>query len=264
MDRFRFQDYFSRVSASYARYRPTYPPALFEMVARYAPALDCAWDCATGSGQAALGLSRHFRKVVATDASPQQIQQATPVANVEYRVAPAEVSGLETASVDAVTVAQALQWFDRDRFYAEVRRVCTPGAILAVSCYAGRFSFSAEVDAVTKRLNELFMDYWPAVYDDLKSFFDHLDRAEYRDKLFSALAFPFEPLATPSFELVVQWGLGELIGAFSTSSAAQQCVATGGEARLMGLFEALSAAWGDPAEKKTGVDSLAVRIGRVA
>src|SRR5215216_4084149 len=110
MNSTQFQDYFSRVSANYARYRPTYPPALFELLASYAPALDCAWDCATGSGQAAVGLSRHFRKVIATDASEEQVQQAAPVVNVEYRVAPAEASGLERATIDAVTVAQALQW----------------------------------------------------------------------------------------------------------------------------------------------------------
>jgi len=66
----RFQDYFSRVSVSYARFRPTYPSGLFADVARHAPALDCAWDCATGSGQAALGLSRHFREVIATGRKP--------------------------------------------------------------------------------------------------------------------------------------------------------------------------------------------------
>src|SRR5262249_7708676 len=86
----RFHDYFSRVWASYARFRPTYPTGLFETVARYAPALNRAWDCATGSGQAALGLSRLFREVIATDASPQQIGTAHAVSNVEYRVAPAE------------------------------------------------------------------------------------------------------------------------------------------------------------------------------
>ena len=260
----RFQDYFSGLSASYARFRPTYPPGLFDVVARYAPALDCAWDCATGSGQAAVGLSRHFRKVVATDASPVQIEHATPMAaNVEYRVAPAETSGLETSTVNAVTVAQALQWFDRDQFYAEVRRVCTPGAILAVWHYAGRFSFSPQVDAVTEQLHELFIDYWPAVYDDLKRSFQHLDRPEYQEQLFSALSFPYEPLPTPAFELAVDWDVGELIGALSTSSAAQRCLATGWQAKLIGLFEELSAAWGDPAEKKRGVEPLAVHIGRV-
>ena len=181
MDRVRFQDYFSRVSGSYARYRPTYPPALFEMVARYAPALDCAWDCATGSCQA---------PVRSKSSRPRRSQRGVSGCACQ-------VSGLDTASVDAVTVAQALQWFDRDRFTRKCGPCANPEPILAVSCYAGRFSFSAEVDAVTKRLNELFMDYWPAVYDDIKSFFDYLDRAEYRDKLFSALRIPLRTAGDP-------------------------------------------------------------------
>jgi ubiquinone/menaquinone biosynthesis C-methylase UbiE len=253
-----FQDYFSRVSADYARFRPTYPPALFEIVARYAPGLECAWDCATGSGQAAIGLSRHFRKVIATDVSSEQLEHATPVANVEYRVAPAEESGLKDDSVEAVTVAQALQWFDRDRFYAEVRRVSRRGAILAVWSYFGAWSFSRGVDAVTRELDDFLLDYWPPAYDQLKASFRH------HDAYFSSLGFPFEALSTPPVELVVHWDLGALLGVLTTASAVQRCLASGGQAELAALYERLSLAWGDSSEKKTGVERLAVRIGRVS
>jgi ubiquinone/menaquinone biosynthesis C-methylase UbiE len=264
MNSARFQDYFSRVSASYARFRPTYPSALFGTVARYAPALDCAWDCATGSGQAAIGLSRHFRQVIATDASSQQVQQATPVSNVAYRVALAEASGLDAGSVDAVTVAQALQWFDRDRFYAEVRRAGRPGAVLAVWFYAGRVSFNPEIDAVTEAIHMLFLKHWPPVYADLIQSMLHLDRPECREQLFSALAFPFDPLPAPSFELVVHWNLDQLIGALATSSAAQGCLASADQPRLMAFFEDLAMAWGEPTQAKTGVETLAVRLGRIS
>jgi ubiquinone/menaquinone biosynthesis C-methylase UbiE len=188
VNRIEFQDYFSRLSADYARFRPTYPPRLFELVADYAPSRDCAWDCGTGSGQAAAGLSSHFRRVIATDASSQQIEHAIQLANVDYRVAPAEASGLEEGSVDAVTVAQALQWFDRDRFYAEVRRDCRSGGILAVWSYYGlSLSFSAPVDAVMRELDDFLMNYWPPAYDEIKSSFrDH-------DAYFSALGFPSRP-----------------------------------------------------------------------
>jgi ubiquinone/menaquinone biosynthesis C-methylase UbiE len=263
MNSARFQDYFSRVSASYARFRPTYPNGLFAEVARHAPALDCAWDCATGSGQAALGLSRHFREVIATDASPQQVEHATPVSNVEYRAAPAEDSGLDTASVDAVTVAQALHWFDRDRFYAEVRRVGRRGAVLAVWFYAGRMSFAPRIDAVTEAIHTLFLNYWPPIYANLIQSMLHLDRPDCQEQLFSALSFPFDPLPVPAFKLVVDWNLDELIGALATSSAAQGCLASADQPRLLALFEALAEVWGDPTERKTGVEMLAVRIAQV-
>ena len=72
-----FADHFSEISAGYAAFRPRYPDALFDLLAAAAPAREAAWDCATGSGQAALGLARHFARVFATDASDAQIGRAS-------------------------------------------------------------------------------------------------------------------------------------------------------------------------------------------
>jgi hypothetical protein len=84
-----FPDHFSDHADRYEAFRPTYPDALFAYFASLVPAHDLAWDCATGNGQAALGLTPHFDSVVATDASPQQIAQAHPHPKVTYLVAPA-------------------------------------------------------------------------------------------------------------------------------------------------------------------------------
>jgi hypothetical protein len=56
----------------------TFPGPLFAYLASLASAHDLAWDCATGNGQAALGLTPHFDAVVATDASQEQIARARP------------------------------------------------------------------------------------------------------------------------------------------------------------------------------------------
>lgn len=71
-----FKDHFSSASERYAAYRPDYPAALFAWLAGQCAEQELAWDCATGSGQAALGLAPHFRRVVATDASAEQIRHA--------------------------------------------------------------------------------------------------------------------------------------------------------------------------------------------
>lgn len=103
-----FKDHFSAASDRYAAYRPDYPAALFVWLAGLRPrsgtsaARDTAWDCATGSGQAALGLAPHFRRVIASDASAEQIRHAAPHPGIEYRVAPAEACGLADRSVDLV------------------------------------------------------------------------------------------------------------------------------------------------------------------
>lgn len=129
------RDYFSAQAAHYATYRPAYPASLFARLAVLAPDRSLAWDCATGSGQAAVSLADQFAHVIATDMSAAQIQHAVLHPRVEYRVANAEASGLASASISLVNVAQALHWLNLDAFYAEVRRVLVPNGVLSVSSY---------------------------------------------------------------------------------------------------------------------------------
>src|SRR6266567_748317 len=113
----KFKDHFSGHAVEYAKFRPRYPDKLFEYLASSSPRHELAWDCATGNGQAAAGLARHFDSVIATDASAQQIKSAQPNDRISYRVAPAEASGIDSSSVDLILVAQALHWFDLDAFF---------------------------------------------------------------------------------------------------------------------------------------------------
>jgi len=118
-----FADHFSRISTGYAAFRPRYPEPLFDALAAAAPARRLAWDCASGTGQAALGLARRFDRVIATDASPSQVRQGVPHRGLHYVAARAEASAVRPGSADLVTVAQALHWLDLDRFYLEARRI---------------------------------------------------------------------------------------------------------------------------------------------
>lgn len=130
-----FQDHFSGHAADYAVHRPTYPQGLFRYLSGLLTRRERVWDCATGNGQAALLLAEYFDEVVATDASRRQLAAAPAHPRIRYRCAPAERAPLETESVDLVTVAQALHWFDVDAFHREVCRVLRPGGLLAVWCY---------------------------------------------------------------------------------------------------------------------------------
>lgn len=143
-----FKDHFSDASARYAEFRPTYPDALFSWLAGLCEEHDCAWDCATGSGQAATGLAKHFKKIIATDASSEQVAHAKGPGNVEFRVATAEASGLDAHSIDLVTVAQAAHWFDLPQFYAEAQRVLKPGGVLALWGY-GRLCLPGAMDGIS-------------------------------------------------------------------------------------------------------------------
>src|SRR5207249_7256547 len=123
-----FQDHFSDKAAGYAAYRPVYPPALVDALAALAPGRGLAWDAGCGSGQLSLLLAQRFDRVIATDASADQIAHATAHPKVEYRCAPAEASGLADGIADLAVAAQAAHWFDLPDYYAEVRRVAPPRA----------------------------------------------------------------------------------------------------------------------------------------
>ena len=115
-----FHDHFSGLAKGYADFRPHYPVELFDYLATLTPRKSVVWDCAAGSGQATIDLAARFEQVIATDGSAKQITSAPRRDNVEYRVALAEQSGLADGSVDLVAVAQALHWFNHEKFFASV------------------------------------------------------------------------------------------------------------------------------------------------
>ena len=243
-----FTDLFSEKSATYAQARPTYPDALFRFIAGECPARGRAWDCATGNGQAAIGLARHFGAVEATDASEQQVAHAMAAPNVRYSVQPAERTDFPAASFDAVCVAQALHWFDLDRFYAEVRRVLKPGGVIAAWGY-GWTKVSPQVDqALETRMLARIKPYWPEQ--------NALIIAGYR-----TIAFPFEPIAAPAFRIEVRWTLAQLLAYTETWTATRRYVAEHGRGMVDETAEALREAWGGEEARVVTMD-LAMRIGR--
>jgi SAM-dependent methyltransferase len=245
----RFADHFSRVAADYARFRPRYPDALFDWLAGLAPGRGLAWDCATGSGQAAVALAERFERVVATDASAEQLASAEAHPRVEYRVAPAESSGLAAASVDLLTVAQALHWFDLPAFYAEADRVLRPGGVLAAWCY-GLFRFAdPEVQAVLARFHDRVEPYWPPERQLLEAGYRTLD-------------FPFPEDAAPDFAMTEGFDLDRLLGYLGTWSAVKRYREVRGDDPLIAPERELRAVWGDPARRRPVHWPLALRCGR--
>jgi len=123
---------------------------LFRWLGSIAPSNGLAWDCATGNGQAAVELVEVFDRVIATDASEKQIASAEKSPRIDYRVATAEASALDSSSVDLVMIAQALHWFDLEKFYSEVRRVWKPRGVIAATVYK-LATISPEIDAIVYR-----------------------------------------------------------------------------------------------------------------
>ncbi|HET6724573.1 MAG TPA: class I SAM-dependent methyltransferase [Gammaproteobacteria bacterium] len=243
-----FKDHFSGHARAYAQYRPRYPFALYEFLAATSPDTTCAWDCATGNGQVAVGLSSLFDRVIASDASEQQIAAAEPRENIDYRVARADASGLPAQSVSLVTVGQALHWFDIDAFYAEVRRVLKPRGLLAVWSYALAYVDPA-VDRVVKYLiDDLTGPWWPP-------------ERKHVDNGYVNLPFPFEPIEAPAFDMRLDWNCTQLVNYLRTWSGVQRYLKDTGRDPVGEVETELRAAWGDPDTVRSVSWPLKVRIG---
>ena len=226
-------DLFGDRAREYARHRPTYPDALFEHLEHLVDHRELAWDCGAGSGQTSRSLAVRFARVVATDTSMRQLAMANAPAGVGLVAAAAEAAPLRDRCADLVTVSTALHWFDRPRFYAEVRRVARPGAILAVWSYYQSLVEPA-VDAVLAR-------YADDVVGPLWSPGMKLNRSGYRD-----LEFPFERLPWPAFEAQARMRLADMCQYMRTWSASQEWQRTRGTDPVDEVRDELARAWGDP------------------
>lgn len=220
---------------------------MFGWLASIAPVRQLAWDCATGSGQAAVEVAEVFERVIATDASEKQITNAERHQGVEYRVATAERSGLESSSVDLITVAQALHWFDLDKFYLEVRRVAKPRGVIAATAYK-LATVSPKIDAVVNRYySEIVGRYWPTERVLVEKF--------------EELPFPFAEIETPPFEMVAEWSVEQLLGYLRTWSATQRFMAAEKRDPLADIETELRQAWGE--QQRRVVWPLTVKVGRI-
>ena len=246
----KFHDHFSGVAAKYADFRPRYPAVLFDYLGTLAPKDSTVWDCATGNGQAAVDLAARFGRVIATDASQEQIAAATAHAKVEYQVASSEQSGLADGSVALVTVAQAMHWFDLPKFYAEVKRVLRPGGVLAVWAYGIN---EVEGTAVNALVQDYYVNivgpYWPP-------------ERKLVEEGYRTVPFPFTEIVTPPFRMEARWTCEQLIGYFSTWSATNRFIKAKSFNPLKALAVKLGKVWGEANATRLVTWPLPVRVGR--
>jgi len=204
-----------------------------------------AWDCATGNGQAAISTARHFEKVIATDASAEQIASATQHTNVSFRVAPAETSGLANASVDLITVAQALHWFDIEAFFNEALRVLKPNGLLAVwsyeHCQAG-----PGCDEQIMKIFDTVEDYWPPERALVLSHYAQIE-------------FPMVKVDIGHFAMTANWTAKQMLGYMGTWSATQRYIRANGTDPTSLYAEDLCAVWGQKMRKVIWPLTLMVR-----
>ncbi len=247
-----FKDHFSSTAIEYSKFRPDYPPALFDDLAARAPQRRLAWDCGCGGGQATRHLARLFDKVVATDPSAAQLATAPQFPNVTYDTAPAEHAPiLQDHSVDLIVAAQAAHWFDLPQFYGEVRRVAAPNAVLALITYRPTQIVDPVANAVLQDFyTRTVGPYWPADRYHVETGYQSLD-------------FPFPEEPGPDMKIEVQWDLDQVVGYAGTWSAVKEYRGQCGEDPLPILRQGLTSVWGLPGDKKTTFWPLSYRITRL-
>jgi len=243
------QDHFSRRAEAYAKARPVYPAALYDALAALAPGRALAWDCGTGSGQAAVALADRLQRVVATDASREQLAHRFAHPRVHYAMAQAERAPLRAGTVDLVTVAAAVHWFDLPTFYAEALRVLRPGGALAVWTY-----LEMHVEPAFDRVMDAY------AHETLKA--DWPERMRYPLAQYTNLPFPLEPVALPAFRTELRWTLHDVRAFMETWSGTQRHHLRTGADPVAAVWPRLVEAWGDPATVRNVRWPLYLKAGR--
>jgi SAM-dependent methyltransferase len=169
---------------------------------------------------------------------------------VEYRSARAEASGLPDRSVDLVTAAQALHWFDTAAFFAEAKRVLAAGGAIAVWGYGDPVLEDARLHSIVHEFNRGMLEPW--WYPERK-----LLLAGYE-----TIDFPFAEISMPEFSLEQRWNLSQLAGLLRTWSATTRYSAHHGVDPVVEVETALAKEWGNPDRPRVVRWPLYLRAGR--
>jgi len=242
------KDNFSTQANLYAKFRPVYPDALYDFIFSLKPHFANAWDCGTGNGQVAAKLAERCHLVYASDISQSQLDNAIKKDNIHYLLARSEETNLPDATIDLVTVAQAIHWFDFDAFYRDVYRVTKAGAVVAVWCY-NLPRISPEIDAILDDFYNNTLDgYWD------------IERT-YIDENYSTIPFPFDEIEEkPAFTIDTTWALEQLIGYLNSWSAVQHFIDKNGGSPIPQLTEKFRKVWPDNTQLDVQFP-IAMRIG---
>ncbi|HET6638549.1 MAG TPA: class I SAM-dependent methyltransferase [Gemmatimonadota bacterium] len=129
---------FGPLAEEYARFRPSYPDALFdELLGRLGHQPGATLDLGAGTGAATASLLRRGARVVALEPNRSMLGKATArlagaAGWLGAVAARAEEVPIASASVACITVAQAFHWFEPELALAEFARVLRPRGLLAL------------------------------------------------------------------------------------------------------------------------------------
>lgn len=168
--------------SSYYSTRTRYSEELYSYIVAHCANKNHALDIGCGPGMNTVPLLKYFDKVTGTDTSPGMIDEANKHFSDEPRLDFYQSTDKNFAelipeeSIDLITVAQAIHWFDIEAFYENVYKALKPNGVLAFWGYVDPF-FVGYTEA-----SELFLKYF---YDSkyLGPYWEQPGRTRLRQKL---------------------------------------------------------------------------------
>jgi SAM-dependent methyltransferase len=222
---------FEQGGERYASGRPVYPSKLAFTLAGLVSNHALAVDVGCGTGQLSVLLAEYFDAVRAFDPSDSQLAHARAHPKVSYAKAPAEALPVASGSANLITAAQAAHWFDRPRFYAEVRRIAAPGAVLALITYN-----NAEADTeAMKPIGQLYQaldPWWRAEREDVETAYARFD-------------FPFDEIEAQGGAIVHDWTFDEMAAYLESWSALRAARADGQDEMADKYLDQARELWGE-------------------
>lgn len=191
---------------------------------------------------------------MATEASLDQLVQGERdrESGLQRVCSLAERSGLASGSVDLVTVAQAVHWFDFDAFWTEARRVLAPGGAVAVWGY-GLLTVEPDPGGHAEKLlthyyRRVVGPYWPP-------------ERRHIEERYRSIPFPFKELRVPRVVSETVWTREHLLGYLGTWSATKRHREDRGEDPRRQIEGELAAIWPDGEGRRVRWE-LFLRVGR--
>ena len=160
----------------------------------------------------------------------------------------AEHTTLPDNKFDLITVAQAIHWFDFEKFYQHVNRTLKHGGIIAIIGY-DVFKINKEIDLL---INEFYKETTGPYWDKERKHIDHH---------YSTIPFPFKEIDTPDFSMNYNWEFEQVIGYLNTWSAVQHYIRKNNENPVEKFSNELKKVWGNVLKRKVSFPVF-MRTGR--
>lgn len=211
-------------------------------------------------------MARIYKNVVATDISQEQLDFAEKLSNIRYQCNPPKMSITELhqivgeeSSVDLVTSAEAMHWFDLPNFYQNVKWILKkPNGVIAAWGYT--------LPEINPTIDALFQRFYQ---DMAERYFKPQSKLVLEGK-YKTIDFPFEPVdglehnGPYEFKMEKMMDLEGLFSLIKSWSAYKAAKEDGVEFLTDDLVQKFTTAWNEDGKpQKVATYPIYLRIGKV-